>query len=227
MLATITIYALCTFGPGGCGAAGDGFDATRPADLRLARAFKSCVNGLQSGRGSLANVRTACAKKLGIALDDGTNYHGPMVSLDDGKPITPPPIPPASLRTIACPIVHATVTLEALGPHSQPFAATIVTTSSNGAKTSQRVTSKYGTDLWATCVGVQIAISEVEPSHRSVRRVRVFNRANDLTHWTEFTGDFNPYTENLPAPPSCDACAAAKAYWDAVDLDVRRTANVD
>jgi len=77
----VVIYGICSY-PSGCGASGDWFDETRPQDLTYARAYQTCLNTDVSKAPDLAELRTRCAAKAGIAeIQDGSNYSGPVVKV--------------------------------------------------------------------------------------------------------------------------------------------------
>ena len=78
----VVIYAICSYGPSACGASGDWFDETRPQDLTYAREYQTCLNTDSSKAQDLAELRTRCAAKAGIAkIQFVSNYSGPVVKV--------------------------------------------------------------------------------------------------------------------------------------------------
>ena len=80
---TTAILLACSFGSGGCGAAGDFNDLTRPQDLQLARAYTHCLH-FGSARDQRA-LRITCARESHISILR-SEYKGPLVFIDSGKP---------------------------------------------------------------------------------------------------------------------------------------------
>jgi hypothetical protein len=87
VLSTV-VFMVCSFGTGGCGADGDGLDATRPRDLAIIQKYEKCYQ-VSAANGGLADAREHCRKVAGITtiVTDPSRYEGRWVDFG-GKPIT-------------------------------------------------------------------------------------------------------------------------------------------
>lgn len=81
------VFLFCSYGVGGCGAAGDFDDLTRPQDLQFARAYVSCLHhGPNGPTENEARLRASCATSAGISFGTAGSYAGPWVFIKNGKP---------------------------------------------------------------------------------------------------------------------------------------------
>lgn len=104
MLIATTVILLCSFGPGQCG---DQPNAVRPQDVAIMHAFQRCVGHEMHVRYGMAQIENDCARRLKIHFELPASYHGPLVDVDTGRPITkvlahakplaPSPFKPVSL----------------------------------------------------------------------------------------------------------------------------------
>ncbi len=88
MILSTVVFLVCSFGVGGCGADGDGLDATRPQDVATVQRYEKCYR-VAAAETDLADARERCRKFAGITkiVDDPSQYKGRWVDFN-GKPIS-------------------------------------------------------------------------------------------------------------------------------------------